>query len=234
MLDPKTLPDVQIRLGTYGSVEIKKENRYIYLNHSGETWHQFNIQNQRELHEQWSTYDLAYGDVLISGFGFGHMAQWLANKSEVSSVTVIEISQDVIDAFMESNQLNNKVRIIIGDANTLKLDKHYDCVILDHISNIIKPQDFYKDLCSISKNISHDLFWFWSIEMFYLRYFYDIRIRDMYITPIDFEPFDFSTKWEELRNYLNVPTIPFLSKDKIDSYVNSYFLRHLLQKKQHQ
>ena len=234
MLDPNTLPDIKIKPGIYGSIEIKEDGPYIFLSHSGDTWHQFNTKNQRELYEQWSTYDLAYGDVLISGFGFGHMAAWLANKPEVTSVTVVEISQDVIDVFSQSNILSDKVTIIIGDMNTIKFDKHYNCVILDHISNDLKPQEFYKSLVAISKNISHDLFWFWSIEMFYLRYFYNILLRDLYVTIISFKPFDFSIKWEELRKYLNVSTIPSLPKKKIDSYIKSYFLRHLTIREQRQ
>lgn len=234
MLDPSTLPKITVKPGTWGDVSIVKNNRYLTLSHKGEEWHVLNIQNLREIHEQWSGYDLAYGDVLISGFGFGHMACWLANKPEVTSVTVVEISQDVLNAFLENNSLPDKVNVVIADINNYQTDKHYDCIILDHISNVIKEQSYYKDLVKVGNNISHDLLWFWSIEMYYLRYHYDILIRYLYLIPISFDTYDFSTKWEELREYLNMKSIPSLSKDKLDSYINSYFLRHLLHKEPRQ
>lgn len=227
MLDPITLPSINIKPGVYDSIEIKKLGKYIYLKHSGKDWHVFNTHNQRELHEQWSGYDLAYGDVLLSGLGFGHMAQWLANKPEVSSVTVIEILQDVVDIFLESNILNNKVSIIVDDIESISIDKHYDCVIFDHIPNNPKPKEFYKELATTANKIPHNLFWFWSIELFYVMNFYSLSYTDLFEIPVDFNKFDFETKWEDLRTYLDMPTIPSLSKDKIDAYINSYFLRHL-------
>jgi hypothetical protein len=47
----------------------------------------------------------------------------------------------------------------------------------------------------------------------------------MYYNPIDFSQFDFTRSWEKMRQVLDMPTIPSLSKDKIDSYMNSYFIK---------
>lgn len=229
MLDKNTIPPVIIEPGTYGSIEIDKAGHKYLLKHSGVDWHLYNEKNMREYYEQWSSYDLAYGDVLLSGFGFGLIATWIASKPEVKSVTVIEKCSDVVTAFLANNDMPNNITVVIDDANTYSTDKTYDCIIYDHIPNGQHSPDFYKNLCASAKDIKHNLFWFWSLEAYYLIHYYDISVDNLYVNPIDFKPFDFSTKWEELRTELDMPTIPSLPKDKIDSYINSYFLRHLIQ-----
>lgn len=228
MLDKNTIPPVVIEPGTYGSVEIEKKGNYYFLKHSGVEWNVYNKKNMREYHEQWSGYDLAYGDVLLSGLGFGQMATWVASKPEVKSVTVIEKCSDIVTAFLANNDMPSNVSVVIDDANTYSTDKKYNCIIWDHIPNGQHNSDFYRNLCASAKSINHDLFWFWSLEGYYVTSYYGITLQQLYINPIDFKPFDFSTKWEELRSKLDMPTIPSLSKDKIDSYINSYFLRHTL------
>jgi alpha-galactosidase len=130
--DKNTVPPVTIKEGKYGDVEIIKNGYHYFLNHNGIGWHQYNTKNMREYCEQWSSYDLAYGDVLISGFGFGQLATWLSAKPEVTSVTCIEVSQDVVNAFLTNNSIPDNVEVIISDIYEYKTDKHYDCIILNH------------------------------------------------------------------------------------------------------
>jgi hypothetical protein len=225
MLDTSTIPPVVIEPGIYGSVEITLNGDCYYLKHSGIGWNIYTIPNMREYHEQWSGYDLAYGDVLVSGFGFGQFATWLASKPEVKSVTVIEKFSDIVTAFLHNNTMPSNVTVVIDDADTYLTDKKYDCVIWDHIANGLHEPDFYKNLCSSAKNIKHDVFWFWSLEFYYAKYYYGMKPEHMYYNPIDFSQFDFSRSWQKLRQVLDMPTIPNLSKDKIDSYMNSYFIK---------
>jgi hypothetical protein len=229
-LDIKTIPPVIIKEGTYGDVEITKESYLFILKHNNIKWHQYNTKNMREYHEQWSSYDLAYGDVLISGFGFGQFATWLSVKPEVTSVTCLEISQDVVDAFLVNNTMPDNVKIIISDVYQYKSDKHYDCIILDHIPDGPQPKSFYQDLAAITKNVpNHNIFWFWSLELHYIKDFYDITFKQMYVNPIDFKPYDFYSNWKEFRNILNVPKLPVLNKPILTEYIDSFFLRHLIQ-----
>jgi hypothetical protein len=223
--DIKTIPPVVIEPGMYGSVEIERKDDYFYLKHSGVEWHLYTIPNMREYHEQWSSYDLAYGDVLISGFGFGQIATWLASKPEVKSVTVIEKCEDIVTAFLANNTMPSNITVVIDDAYTYSTDKKYDCIIYDHIPNGAPEPDFYKNICASAKNIKHDIFWFWSLEFYYARFYYGMNSEHMYYRPIDFSQFDFSRSWQKLRQVLDMPTIPNLSKDKIDSYMNAYFMR---------
>jgi hypothetical protein len=229
-LDIKTIPPVIIKEGTYGDVKIIKKGYHYFLNHNEIGWHQYNTKNMREYCEQWSSYDLAYGDVLISGFGFGQLATWLSAKPEVTSVTCIEISQDVVNAFLVNNSMPDKVQVIIGNAYEHKTDKHYDCIILDHISDGPKEESLYNELAKVAINVpNHNMFWFWSLELLYLKHMYKITGHQLYNAPVDFKLYDFSIYWQEYRNKINISTLPNLSKSKLDEYIDAFFLRHLIQ-----
>jgi hypothetical protein len=223
-LDIKTIPPVVIEPGTYGQITIESDENYYYLKQGDVIWHQYTIPNMREYLEQWSSYDIAYGDVLLTGFGFGQIATWLASKTEVKSITVIEISQDVVDAFLKNNTMPDNVTVIIADANFFNTDKKYDCIIFDHIPNGSFEASFYKELTAVAKKIQHDLFWFWSIEHYYLKFYYGITDIHIQFGNIDYSKFDFGRSWEKLRSVLDMPSIPRLPKSKLDSYINSYFL----------
>lgn len=228
MIDTSITKKVNIKEGSWGNVDITKIGNNYELRHSGELWHNYNTKTMREFYEQYSSYDLAYGDVLLSGFGFGHTANWIASKPNVKSVTIVEISEDLVNAYLSSNSMPDKVSVVISDINSFTTNNKYDCIIFDHF-NLLKPQKFYQDMCGIAKKINHDLFWFWSLEPYYLHYNYGITIEDLILKPIDFNNFDFSLKWKDLSSDLNINTIPTLNKNKIDSYINTYFLRHLIQ-----
>ncbi len=71
----------------------------------------------------------ATGSVLINGLGLGMVLQAVLNKPEVTEVTVIEQSTDVIH--LASSHYNDpRLTIIQGDALTYKAptNKHFDCV----------------------------------------------------------------------------------------------------------
>ena len=70
----------------------------------------------------------ATGDVLIHGLGLGLVANECANKESVRSVTVVEISSDLID--LVKPYLHPKIEVILGDALTYKWPKntYFDCV----------------------------------------------------------------------------------------------------------
>lgn len=223
--DINTIPSVEIKPGVYGTVEIEEnQDGCFLLKHSDTYWHIYEPSSIREYCEQWSGYDLAYGDVLLSGFGFGHMLNWVASKPEVKTVTVIESSPDVVTAYLANNDMPKNVSVIIDDANTFVTNKKYDCIIYDHIQNGQPNVTFYKNVCQAAKNIPHDLLWFWSIEFYYAKYYYKLSWEDLYVNNKDLSKFDFSKHWEFMRKVLDMSTIPILTKNKITSYINSYFM----------
>ena len=120
--------------GVYGDVEITKndaEGTYT-LYHNQVRWMVTDLNFKEPADLFYSQYDLAYGNVLLTGLGFGIMATALAQKEEVSSVTVLEISADVIDAFVKNNPNNPKINIILANASEYETDVTYDCLLPDH------------------------------------------------------------------------------------------------------
>lgn len=230
MFDEATIPHVIIEEGKWGQVKITKHETYYLLSHNEIEWNTYHPKTKREYYEQYGGYDLAYGDVLITGFGFGQFATWLADKPTVKSVTVIEISKDVVDAFLANNTLPDNVRVIIADANMYKTDEHYDCIVLDHISNGKQADTLLQDLAQVAKNIpNHDIFWFWSLEYYYLTQLYGLTHFDLYANPVPFEPYDFYDKWQEFREKLSVKTLPQLEKRTLSIYIYYFFMRHTIQ-----
>ena len=73
----------------------------------------------------------AHGDVLLLGFGLGFILIPIMNKPEVTSVTVIEINQEVLDLVASQLVLNDKVSIHLADAMTYVPDKQYDVIWFD-------------------------------------------------------------------------------------------------------
>ena len=83
-------------------------------------------------------YDMAQGDVLINGLGLGIAPYALSQKPEVNSITVIEISPDVIKLI--TPHLNKKVNVILADAFLWKPPKGIIYGAVWH--------DIWDDICS--------------------------------------------------------------------------------------
>lgn len=72
--------------------------------------------------------EAACGDVLLFGFGLGFVLLPIMNKPEVTSVTVVEREQEVLDLCASQLKLNDKVRIILADAITWEPDMMFDFI----------------------------------------------------------------------------------------------------------
>ena len=183
----------------------------------------YNTKNLREYKELYSSYDLAYGDVLLTGLGFGMLATWIASKPGVTSVTVLEYSQGTIDHFLKNNELPKNMTIKQKDANKYKSKKHFDCILLDHVPEYTWKSN-YDYYLNIAKNIpNHNIFWFWPLEHWYICDYYGFKINDFYTNPPVLSNIDLYEKWENFRNDLNIDTIPVLSKEKVTEYLYTYF-----------
>lgn len=80
----------------------------------------------------------AHGDVLIFGLGLGLIILPLLKDSDVKSITVIELYQDLIDIvepILSEHDVDNKLNIIQGDCfeyhNEIPKDTKYDCIYGD-------------------------------------------------------------------------------------------------------
>lgn len=225
MFDLKTVPQVVIEKISYNDIDIIQDlhrpKTYRLLNR-GNQWMMLDMYTNKEIKEMYSSYDMAYGDVLITGFGFGVLACWLASKPEVTSVTVLEMSKDIYDIFLMNNRLPDKVNVIITDACEYKTDKHFDCLFLDHYEK--NSTDWvFRDVRKIVKNLpNHNLFWFWSLEEKYAEVMFDIPKDELVKTVLWHHYVDFYVKYSEFKNILNIKTLPELNRDKFNDYIYTY------------
>jgi len=93
-----------------------------------------------EMREMWSIVNEAYGHVLIVGLGLGITLREIAKKEEVTKVTVIEISKEIIslvwDHYIE--EFGGKIEVINADIFSWRPDKgsFYDVAYYDIWNNI--------------------------------------------------------------------------------------------------
>lgn len=225
MFDITTLPEICIEEDQINDFKISKvnNNTFILSNKDKQLmtygkWH--NIQAK----EFYSSYDLANGNVALSGLGFGILALWIANKPEVESVTVFESSQEIIHMFLKQNICPHNLKIICADINEIVTDEHYDCLFLDHYE-LEDSLTKYTNMATICDNIpNHDIFWAWSLEKEYIKLMY--RLSDSFMVNYDLTRniIDFSGKWDDfVTNIFPLKKIPNLTDRKINEYVYTYF-----------
>jgi hypothetical protein len=227
MFNIETLPKFNIIPTTLNNIRVDFDGNSNYSLFSEESlWMTYSSHNNISIKQMYSSYDLAYGDVLVSGLGFGIFALWLADKKEVKTVTVYEISQDVIDIFLKNNLIPKNLIIKNGNINDLISKTHYDCILLDHYE--LEPLQYRIDNMSIiSKNIpNHEVIWFWSLESIFTEFSYGFTYDQLYGSFLYYNLVDFYQEWESFRsNVLKVSTIPKLSQYKINEYVYTYYDR---------
>jgi hypothetical protein len=222
MFDKNTIPQTTVTPAKIGDFSITQEGNVFYLHKNEAQLMQLNVKTLREYKEQYACYDLAYGDVLITGLGFGMLATWLASKPEVTSVKVIEFSQEVIDLFTSSNPVPEKITIELGDAKAYATNNKFDCIFLDHFPDH-SGKPIYEEVLAISKNIpNHSVLWFWSLEQWYLEDYYELNRAVFLTNPPDLEPLNLYEQWQRFRSDVSVLTIPILDAAKVKEYVYTY------------
>ena len=102
-----------------------KGHRFMYLDDYLWMW---DTPQEKELQKELA--DQSYGDVLVAGYGFGLLPEYLLANRKVKTITTIEIYQEVIDKMREiSGQIYGDV--VVGDYFEINEDKKYDCVVGD-------------------------------------------------------------------------------------------------------
>jgi len=96
--------------------------QHLYIVMSDSTYEQ---ELNREIIEK------ARGDVLSLGFGIGFILQPLMANPAVTSITVIEKEQEVLDLCMAQLKLDPKVRVILADALEWIPDRMFDVIYDD-------------------------------------------------------------------------------------------------------
>lgn len=220
MFNVNTLPDITIADGSMGEFSIKKLNWRWYLYKGNNQLMCLSTKTLREYKEQYAFYDLAYGKVLTSGWGFGLAPLWLASKPEVESVDVVEYNPEVVELFLQNNKIPDNVSVIYGDIKTYKPEQKYDCLFLDHFPDYdLTP--VFDEVSRIASNIKHDTLWIWSLEERYLMDELGFTANDLRVTPKSFDGVEFYPKWKDyIAKYS--PTIPVLDAETVELYIKTY------------
>ena len=89
----------------------------------------------------------ATGDILITGLGLGFVNEWLIKAPGITSVTIIEKHQDVIDLVWDHCAKDERFTLIHDDADTWDIPdgSNWDCVWLDHEISGISQMEELKD-----------------------------------------------------------------------------------------
>jgi hypothetical protein len=241
MFNTNTVPSINIYTGSYGLAEIIKENdRLFNLFDDGVEIDSFNINTNTSLKQQYSAYDLAQGNVLISRLGLGVITLWIASKPSVNHVTVIEKSKDVIDLFLINNDCPDNVTILHEDPANFRSMKHFDYIYFDSNNEMHDTNDFYFFLNRVH---SYDSCWAYGIERFYAEYNYDVPGHlDRCVTKSDFKLcccttshralsinrtlIDFYDGWDFfVSKHFKKIKLPTISRKKINEYVQTYYNR---------
>lgn len=99
----------------------------------------------------------AHGDVFIVGLGIGLIVLPIQEKEEVKSITILEKHPEIIELVGKQLPLNEKVRIIQGDAFGYQFPKEvrFDCIYFD-IWNYVNS-DIYKEMKELKKRFRKHL-----------------------------------------------------------------------------
>lgn len=106
-----------------------------------------------EQHTNIEFVETAEGDVLVAGLGIGMILLALQEKPEVKSITIVEISQELVDFIAPNLPLNDKVNIVVEDIHNFTPDKMYDIVYCD-IWNDISGSN-YDEMNELSEKFYH-------------------------------------------------------------------------------
>ena len=159
ILEDKTIGNVKIdhfeinenKMGWTFRESIPK-GRYVRL-HIGNTLMMSNTPMEYFTNREFM--EKAHGDILIGGLGLGCVLHCLSKKRNINSITVVEYSQDVIDAVLPQYDFGDNVKVIQGDVFKYKPDRKYNCIYMDIWAYI--NSDIAEEMSHLKRKYGHYL-----------------------------------------------------------------------------
>ena len=153
--------DRDIRVSIEPGLLLTNKNGY-KLTIDGKQWMTYSPNGLSQEKEFASSVDLAYGKCVLSGLGLGILPGMLLKNPKVTSITVYEVSKQVIEMNRTYGESFKKIKVInqsIRDARNIECD----CLLLDHYEH---ESDEYivDDVSEISHNNNAKCIWFWRAE----------------------------------------------------------------------
>ena len=130
--------NVNIPSGRSKDYKVVKDDETILYQNIGGKWMNIMDDSAYEAKQADAFLSAATGDVLLAGLGLGMVLKPLVKNPKVSSITVIEKYQEVIDLVSPHTPSSNKIKIINDDIYTWTPDKPYDVAWFD---SYIYPAD---------------------------------------------------------------------------------------------
>tara|TARA_Y100001938_G_scaffold144104_1_gene218137 strand:+ start:3656 stop:4180 length:525 start_codon:yes stop_codon:yes gene_type:complete len=130
--------EVNVPNGISGDFKVVSGDETVLYQNIGGEW--MNIMDDSGLEAEQATEFLsaATGDVLLAGLGLGMVLQPLIDNQNVTSITIIEKYQDVIDLVSPHIVSSKTINIVNDDIYTWNPDKNYDVAWFD---SYVYPQD---------------------------------------------------------------------------------------------
>ena len=131
------------------------------VNYKGVTWMSI---TPNEIETMQLAINEAKGNVIAYGLGLGYFPFMVSNKSDVTSVTIIEKDRNIISIFKKYllNQFPNKdkIQIIESDAfEYMKLNKKYDYHFIDLWHDPFDGVELYLKAKKFEKKNEHYFYW---------------------------------------------------------------------------
>ena len=157
-----------IKKASIGNLEVCLSDSIKYrweLLLDGRQWNTWHMLGNYEIRELQSSVDIAYGKVIATGLGFCLRESMLLANENVTEIVVLENNPNVIEYHKIHNpDIMSKITVIECDANTYT--GSCDVLLLDHyeIFDIEAIRHFTMSLNLCTKNIEHNLVWWWALE----------------------------------------------------------------------
>lgn len=145
-----------------GLILTNKGGKGYKLTVDGKQWMTYSPIDLSQEKEFASSVDLAYGKCVLSGLGLGILAEMLLKNPKVTSITVYEVSKEVIQLNHMCGESHKKIEVIHQSMRDVK-DVECDCLLLDHYEH--ESDDYIiDDVSEISYNNNASCVWFWRAE----------------------------------------------------------------------
>jgi len=171
---------------------------------------EYNSIDEIALTQLYSSYDLAYGDCILSGLGMGILIDMIISKPNVTRIRVYEKDADVIAINRKFGDIPSKVEIINEPIENMK-NVECDCLLFDHINEINFPLmiEEYKNIISNNKP---KLVWFWSAEYCFFNTYGDESK----------EKNNYNDLYKKFLEDISIPGFPNVTEEKMNLYLDKY------------
>ena len=133
--------EVNIPAGVSGDYKIVEGLDTILQQNINGEWLTIMADSELEANQAKEFLDAATGDVLLAGLGIGMVLQPLIDNDNVTSITIVEKFQEVIDLVWTHTPSSSKITLVNDDIYTWTPDKNYDVAWFDSFINPIDGLD---------------------------------------------------------------------------------------------